>query len=134
MWMSNPSPSGGEEDAHPQTHTYTFTHSEKRLWVGGRGRKGGSNPMNSLRESSVSTATILFIQRSAFHVWKNAFMELEQTKLISALLNRAYGKTHKRLCTHKLWLDFVNSDVLKRSMLKQEMELICILSNQDTCN
>lgn len=56
--------------AHPQTHTYTLTHSEKRLWVGGRGRKGGSNPMNSLRESSVSTATILFIQRSAFHVWK----------------------------------------------------------------
>lgn len=63
--------------AHTQTHTYTLTHSEKRLWVGGRGRKGGSNPMNSLRESSVSTATILFIQRSAFHVWKNAFMELE---------------------------------------------------------
>lgn len=58
-------------------------------------------------------------------------MELEQTKLITALLIRVYGKTHTNACEHTN-SDFVNSDVPKRCMVKQEMKLIFILSNQDT--
>lgn len=60
-------------------------------------------------------------------------MELEQTKLITALLIRVYGKTHTNACEHTN-SDFVNSDVQKRCMVKQEMELIFILYNQDTCD
>lgn len=112
--------SGGEEDALTSKNTHTrHARSEKRLWVGGRGGRVPRTLRTACGNLSFPQQQHYSYDDLLFMCEKNAFMELEKTKLKTTLLreqpcvleNRNEG-LGSHTDVHKLQRHFVNSDVM----------------------
>lgn len=122
--------------AHAQTHTHT--HS---LWEASLGRRQGAEGwlepyeqpagIFSFHSNDIIHTTI------CFSCVKKCFYGIRIDQIENCFALRAtvcMGKHTQMLLNTQTLAWLVNSDVLTGWVVKQETELICILSNQDACD